>query len=118
MLPENPPGETVHSPATSQHETVHRNSLRLAIYAGVFAAGLAFSLPAGWAYNHGVQFIRLCQHAARLRDLGDGATPVRNLLGLSPEVAPLCPQPETPDALAINVDARRQRIPILRRFRR
>lgn len=95
MLPENETGKTPDGQAKSEQPPVHRNRKSLAIAATCFAIGLAASVPVGWAYDYGVQSVRLFTDAARLVDVVNNPAPIRRLFGVpvdsKEEIAPLAP---------------------------
>lgn len=118
MFPENETGKTADVTAVGEHATVRRDRFRLALYAACGAAGLGCGLYGGQTYDYAVQSFHLLTNATRLLDVANTPTPVRNLLGIRPELAPLCPQPEvqTPEAGGTNKFPIRTRL--LKRLRR
>lgn len=91
---------------------VERPRPKLALMAIAAAMGLAASVPATWAYNQARRSYRVLQHASEVTEALHGPQPIRSLMTIQPEQAPLCP----PSIDIQTSAAGRNRFPIRTRF--
>lgn len=112
MLSQDQTSQAVDVQTAGPATPVHRHRFRVAILVACVTIGLGACVSLSWAVNNALQPIRLLEHATRYIDAADRATPIRSRLGISPEVAPLCPQPE----VNVAVDTGRNRFPIRTRL--